>query len=184
MSSSAEESVQHSQEISWQSRQKTSGLVRVGILFYRGISILSIVGNIFAMILLNIVSTHIISQVIPETQCGFRVNWSTVYMIFCLRQLQEKCTEQDRPLYTIFVDFSKAFDTVGRTGLWQLLRKNGCPGKFTTKIEALQPEWLRMLVLEGRSRSMSRMVSIKVVYWPPRSSPSSYQQCSTRHYET
>ncbi|KAK2181379.1 hypothetical protein NP493_401g03021 [Ridgeia piscesae] len=58
-------------------------------------------------------------------------------MIFCLRQLQEKCIEQDQPLYMIFVDFSKAFDTVGRTGLWQLLRKYGCPEKFTTMIEAL-----------------------------------------------
>ena len=110
------------------------------IFFYRGISLLSIVGNIFAMILLNIVSTHITSQVVPETQCGFRGNWSTVYMIFCLRQLQQQCIEQDRPLYIIFVDFSKAFDTVGRTGLWQLLKNNGCPGMFTTMIEALQPE--------------------------------------------
>ena len=58
-------------------------------------------------------------------------------MIFCVRQLQEKCIEQDRPLYMVFVDFSKAFDTVGRTGLWQLLRKYGCPEKFTTMIEAL-----------------------------------------------
>ena len=58
-------------------------------------------------------------------------------MIFCLRQLQEKCIEQDRPLYMIFVDFSKAFDTVGRTGLWQLLGKYECPEKFTTMIETL-----------------------------------------------
>ena len=56
-------------------------------------------------------------------------------MIFCLRPLQEKCIEQDRPLYMVFVDFSKAFDTVGRTGLWQLLRKYSFPEKFTTMIE-------------------------------------------------
>ena len=37
-------------------------------------------------------------------------------MIFCLRQQQENCIEQDRPLYMVFVNFSKAFDTVGRTG--------------------------------------------------------------------
>ena len=29
-------------------------------------------------------------------------------MIFCLRQLQEKCIEQDGPLYIVFVDFTKA----------------------------------------------------------------------------
>ena len=44
------------------------------------------------------------------------------------------------------------------------------------------PEWWRMLVLEVKSRnhSVSQMGSSKVVYWLPRSSPSYYQQCSTR----
>ena len=32
---------------------------------------------------------------------------------------------------------TKAFDTVGRTGLWRLLRKYRCPEKFTTMIESL-----------------------------------------------
>ena len=59
---------------------------------------------------------------------------STVDMIFCLRQLQERCIEQGRPLYMVFVDLRKAFDTVERTGLWQLLRKYGCPEKFRTMI--------------------------------------------------
>ena len=104
---------------------------------YRGISLLSIAGKIFARILLNRLSTHITPEVVPETQCGFRGNRSTVDMIFCRRQLQEKYIEQDRPLYMVFVDFRKAFYTVGRSGLWQLLRKNGCPEKLTTIIEAL-----------------------------------------------
>ena len=85
---------------------------------YRWISLLSIAGKIFARILLNRLSTHITPDVVPETQCGFRGNRSTVGMIFCLRQLQENCTEQDRPHYMVFVDFSKAFDTLGRPGLW------------------------------------------------------------------
>ena len=58
-------------------------------------------------------------------------------MIFFLLQLQEKCNEQHQPLYVVFVDFGKAFDTVWRTGLWQQLRKYGCPEMFTTMIEAL-----------------------------------------------
>ena len=63
---------------------------------YRGISLLSIADKIFARFLLNRLSTHIIPEVVPETQCGFRGKRSTVDMIFCL-QLQEKCIEQDRP---------------------------------------------------------------------------------------
>ena len=90
---------------------------------YRGISLISATGKIFARIPLNRRSRHITPEVVPETQWGFSSNRSTVYMIFFLRQLQEKCIEQDRTLYIVFVDFTKAFDTVGRTGLWQLLRK-------------------------------------------------------------
>ena len=44
--------------------------------------------------------------------------------------------KQDRPLYMVFVDFSRAFVTVGSTGLLQLLRKYGCPENFSM-IEAL-----------------------------------------------
>ena len=70
---------------------------------YRGISLLSIAGKIFARILPNRLSTHITPEVVSETQCGFRGNRSTVDMIFCLRQLQETCIEQDRPLYMVFL---------------------------------------------------------------------------------
>lgn len=104
---------------------------------YRGISLLSIAGKVFARILLNRLNTHIAPDILPETQCGFRNNRSTVDMIFCLRQLQEKCIEHNRSLYVVFVDFTKAFDTVGRTGLWELLRKYGCPEKFTGMVESL-----------------------------------------------
>ncbi|KAK2179537.1 hypothetical protein NP493_485g00022 [Ridgeia piscesae] len=96
----------------------------------------TISGKIFARILLNRLSTHITPEVVPETQCGFSGNRNPVDMIFCLRQIQEKCVEQNRPLYMVFVDFSKVFDTVGMTGLWQLLRKYGYLEKFTTMIEA------------------------------------------------
>ena len=83
-------------------------------------------------------------------------------MIFCLRQLQEKCNEQDRPLYMVFVDFSKAFDTVGRTGLWQLLRKYGCPEKFTTMIEALHTGMMANISVGGEvSESFSVTNGVK-----------------------
>ena len=116
---------------------------------YRGISLLSTACKIFARILLNRLSTHITPEVVLETQYGFRGNRSTVNMIFCLRQLQEKCIGQDRPLYMVFVDFSKAFDTVGRTRLWQLLRKYGCPETFTTMRRA---QWLRGRASDSRLR--------------------------------
>ena len=40
-------------------------------------------------------------------------------------------------LYVVFIDFSKAFDTVSWQGLWQVLKKYGCTEKFVNLIEAL-----------------------------------------------
>ena len=57
-------------------------------------------------------------------------------MVFCLRQIQEKCTEQNTPLYVVFVDFSKAFETVSIVGLWQVLLKFGCTEALHTGMQA------------------------------------------------
>lgn len=93
---------------------------------YRGISLLSIVGKTFARVMLNRLQS-LAERVYPESQCGFRAERSTIDMIFSLRQLQEKCREQRRPLYIAFIDLTKAFDLVSRSGLFTLLHRIGCP---------------------------------------------------------
>ncbi len=65
---------------------------------FRGISLLSIVGKVFARVVLNRLQV-LAERVYPEVQCGFRSQRSTINMIFSLRQLQEKCREQRQPLY-------------------------------------------------------------------------------------
>ena len=60
---------------------------------YRGISPLSVAGNILAKVLLNRLQP-LSESIIPETQCGFRPGRGTTDMIFSARQVQEKCREQ------------------------------------------------------------------------------------------
>ena len=103
---------------------------------YRGISLLSIPGKVFARVLLNRLSSYA-ENLLPEAQCGFRAGRGTVDMIFSLKQIQEKCVEQRMPLYMVFVDFTKAFDTVNRDALWNILMKLGCPAHFTNLVSAL-----------------------------------------------
>jgi len=104
---------------------------------YRGITLLSIAGKILARILLNRLVPSIADEHIPESQCGFRANRGTTDMVFVLRQLQEKCREQNKGLYITFVDLTKAFDTVSRNGLWLILNRLGCPQKFLNMIMQL-----------------------------------------------
>ena len=70
-------------------------------------------------------------------------------MIFAARQLQEKCREQHRDLYTVFVDLIKAFDMVSRSGLWLLLRKFGCTEKFTKILKSLHEGKLSRVNIGG-----------------------------------
>lgn len=63
----------------------------------------------------------------PKSQCSFRAGRSTIDMVFSLKQLQEKCREQHKPLYIAFIDLTKAFDFVSRDGLFKILKKIGCP---------------------------------------------------------
>ena len=70
-----------------------------------------------ALILLNRLIPTIAQENTPESQCGFRSNRGTVDMIFVLKQIQEKCREQNMDLHAHFVDLTKAFDAVSRDGL-------------------------------------------------------------------
>ena len=100
---------------------------------YRGISLLSVVGKIFARVILNRLIT-VSKQTLPEAQCSFRPGRSTVDMIFAVRQLQEKCIEQNKPLYSVFIDLTKAFDTFNREALWTVLECIRCPPKLVSMI--------------------------------------------------
>ena len=88
---------------------------------HHGISLLYIAGKILMRILLNWLSLHLADNVLPESQCDFRAQRRTIDMIFAARQVQEKCREQNLDLYMVFVDLTKAFDTISRDGLWQIL---------------------------------------------------------------
>ena len=58
---------------------------------YRGISLLSIVGKVFARVTLTRLQSFAL-QVYPESQCGYRAGRSTVDMIFFLRSCR-RCVE-------------------------------------------------------------------------------------------
>ena len=40
-------------------------------------------------------------------------------------------------IYVVFIDFTKAFESVNRDGLWQVMKKFGCSDKLINVIKSL-----------------------------------------------
>ena len=116
---------------------------------HRGISLLSIAGKILARLILNRIIKHLVDKVCPESQCGFRSGRGTVDMIFSLRQVAEKVREKNQELYMVFVDLTKAFDTVNRDALWQVLRRLGIPENMLSVIISFHEGMKASVVSDG-----------------------------------
>ena len=115
---------------------------------YHGLFLLSVVGKVFARVVLARLQS-LASRVYPESQCGFRAGRSTVDMIFSSRQLQEKCREQQKPLYIAFIDLTKAFDLVSRSGLFSLLQKIGCPPRLLQMVTSFHEDMHSTVCFNG-----------------------------------
>jgi hypothetical protein len=79
----------------------------------RGISLLSTSYKILSNILLSRLTPYV-DEIIGDRQCGFRGNRSTTDQIFCICQILEKKWEYNGSVHQLFIDFSKAYDSVRR----------------------------------------------------------------------
>jgi hypothetical protein len=61
---------------------------------------------------------------------GFKKDFKTIDNLFILRTLIKQVRFQKKKLYTCFVDFKKAFDTIPRDLLWQVLEGLGISGQI------------------------------------------------------
>ena len=101
---------------------------------YRGITLLSVPGKVFNRILLERMRDAVDVR-LRDHQAGFRRDRSCTDQIATLRIIVEQSLEWNSSLYINFVDFLKAFDSLHRDTLWQLLRHYGIPAKLTRIIK-------------------------------------------------
>ena len=95
---------------------------------YRGISLVAHAGKVLLKIVATRLSAHCEARnLLPEEQCGFRPHRSTTDMMFAVRRLQELGRKARVPLFLCFIDLQKAYDSVDRTPLWQVLARFGTP---------------------------------------------------------
>jgi hypothetical protein len=106
---------------------------------YRGVSLMSILGKVFARILnTRLTEWAEANKKFAEEQSGFRKNHSTIDNIFVLFSIIQKyLLKKSGKVYVCFIDFKKAFDTVNRSILWNVLRKAGVGGKMLKILQSM-----------------------------------------------
>ena len=96
---------------------------------HRGISLVAHAGKVLLKVIAGRLSDYCEREnILPEEQCGFRHQRSTVDMMFVVRRLQELARKTDTPLYLCFIDLTTAYVSVDRTlFLWNVLARFGVP---------------------------------------------------------
>ena len=97
---------------------------------YRGITLLSCLGKLFTSVInerLYNYLTH--ANLLGNEQAGFRAKHSTLDHIFALQVLSNFYIKNNKQLFCAFVDYSKAFDFVNRSYIWQKVLNSYVNGK-------------------------------------------------------
>ena len=125
---------------------------------WRGITLFPVISKIFGRVLISRIKKGV-DNILRKEQAGFRENRSTIDQIFTLRNISEKVNEWNATLYTHFIDFEKAFDSIHCESLWNIMSINIWNPRRAHRSDKsnVQQIWMR-----SRRRWNNRMVSSPV----------------------
>jgi len=131
---------------------------------YRGITVGPVLAKVFAMILEAWLCSWAEERGLrARGQAGFRKDFRTMDNLYILQMLIEQNTHKRKKVYYFLVDFRKAFDTVPRDLLWQVLAEMGIVGRFMQCLQSMynQDNVRVMHPTEGLSTHISCGIGVK-----------------------
>ena len=103
---------------------------------YRGIALSAIAAKITNKMILNRIQP-VLDPLLRPNQNGFRPGRSTSAHILALRRVIEGVRSHNHKAIIVFVDFKKAFDSVHRSKMIEIIRRYGVPNKLVDAIDQL-----------------------------------------------
>ena len=128
---------------------------------YRPISLLSHIYKLFISIIANRVRNDLYSS-FPESQAAYQPGRGTIEQIIALEQLIEKSIEFNNPLHLVFIDFTKAFDSIKLPHLWKLLEKTPINKRYINILKCTYDNSKACVRTDiGTSRSVNILKGVK-----------------------
>ena len=103
---------------------------------YRGITLTSIAAKIYNALLRNRIEPKI-DNILRKNQNGFRRNRSTTSQILTIRRILEGVRAKNQQVTLLFVNFTKAFDSIYRGKMERILLAYGLPKETIAAIMVL-----------------------------------------------
>ena len=119
---------------------------------YRTIALLSHASKVLLIILLKRMREKIEYE-LPDEQAGFRRGRSTADMLVALQVLIEKTIEMDGQAFVVFINYSKAFDSISQVQMFEILTEMGFPKHLVALLEALYNDQSAVIRWNGRHSS-------------------------------
>ena len=102
-----------------------------------------------------------LDPLLRTAQNGFRSKRTTVGQIVALRRLLEGVRANNLSCVLTFIDFRKAFDTIHRGKLMEILRAYGVPEKMVSAIVATYSQtWAKVRTPDGDTESFEILAGV------------------------
>ena len=126
---------------------------------YRAVAVSSVIGKLFSTILLErLINFRNDNCPDPPNQLGFTKKAQTYDHILTMKTIASKYKKLNKPVYAIFVDFKKAFDSVCRQALFLKLAKCKVIGRFFNVLKNMYSNSYAFIKLSGH---VSKKIHIK-----------------------
>ena len=118
-------------------------------IYFVMICLLSVPSNFFLKVLVNRITTSL-DHILRKEQAGFRSNIGCIDHIFTIRNIIEQSIEWQHKIILNFIDFEKAFDSLNRECMWEILKAYGLPSKLINIIKMFYDKYRCAVLHQGQ----------------------------------
>ena len=116
--------------------------------------------RIFSKVLTNRLKTILESEQ-PQEQAGFRSGFSTIDHLHTINQVIEKSNEYGKDHCMVFIDYTKAFDSVNHNYILRALQKQGISDTYLILIASMYTDLRARLVTDIKGEYFSIEKGVK-----------------------